>query len=64
MNSYLNAGTILKFQIAFTNLDNLADGQELSTQLSANLKGDLKNSVDNKILKGRTFGVFGNISIK
>ena len=64
MNSYLNAGTILKFQIAFTNLDNLADGQDLSTQLSANLKGDLKNSVDNKILKGRTFGVFGNISIK
>ena len=66
MNSYLNAGTILKFQIAFTNLDNLADGQELSTQLSANLKvkGDLKNSVDNKIINGKTFGVFGKISIQ
>jgi len=64
MNSYLNAGTSLKFQIAFTNLDNLADGQELSTQLSANLKGDLKSSVDNKIINGKTFGVFGKISIQ
>jgi len=64
MDSYLNSDKTLVFSFAFSNLNSLEDGKDISEILLDSLKGDIRDNVQSKLVGKKAFGISGLIKIE